>query len=259
MDDGLHHVEHVMGTVFSFDLRCPATTATRTALDKAITWLHRMDALFSTYQPDSEISRLARGELMLPACAPEVRHVLALGRRLETETGGWFSLTAAGLLDPNALVKGWAIEQVSTQLHRAGVQDHCVNGGGDIQTRGERSPGEPWRIGVAHPLDRGRLLTVVEGTDLAVATSGITERGAHITDPHTGLPVTDLLSLTLVGHQLTRLDALSTALFAMGETALAKLDFDPRFHAHAVTRDGRHLTTNRNSLGEGQALSRIQW
>jgi len=213
-----------MGTVFSFDVRAAPTPDLVDALAGAVAWLHRVDGLFSTYRPDSQISLLDRGDLPLGDCAPEVRQVLALGRDLQDRTSGWFSLTPAGRLDPSALVKGWAIEHVWTLLHAAGAPDHCVNGGGDIQTRGEAAPGRPWRIGVADPTDRTRLLTTIEGNDLAVATSGTAERGHHITDPHIGEPATDLLSLTLVGRHLTLVDPLSTALFAMGGQARAWLD-----------------------------------
>jgi thiamine biosynthesis lipoprotein len=54
---------------------------------------------------------------------------------------------------------------------------------------GERAPGLPWRIGVQHPLVRDRVAAVLATPDdLAVATSGAYERGAHVVDPHTGRP-----------------------------------------------------------------------
>ncbi|MGW7596288.1 FAD:protein FMN transferase, partial [Streptomyces rubiginosohelvolus] len=62
---------------------------------------------------------------------------------------------------------------------------------------------------------------VVTGRDLAIATSGTAERGAHILDPHTGEPATALAALTLTGHGLTRTDAYATAAFAMGAGARA--------------------------------------
>ncbi|MEO3786298.1 FAD:protein FMN transferase [Actinocorallia sp. B10E7] len=242
-ESSLRLVEPAMGTVFSFDVRTPATDEIHAALTSAVAWLHHVDALFSTYRPGSQISRLGRGELTVGECAPEVREVLDRCRELSEETGGRFSSTPAGRLDPSGLVKGWAVERASDLLYEAGALDHCVNGGGDVQTRGEAAPGRPWRIGLAHPADHEAVAAVVEGRDLAVATSGTAERGAHITDPRTGRPASALLSLTLVGRRLATVDALATAVFAMGEEAEDWLRSRPGLHAYAVTADHRVWST----------------
>ncbi|MFB4296228.1 FAD:protein FMN transferase [Actinomadura sp. NTSP31] len=233
----VHHVEHVMGTVFSFDIRSPRTPEITVALAQAVAWLHRVDRVFSTYRADSQVSRLARGEVRLGECDPEVAEVLAMCEEAERDTGGAFSAAPAGRLDPSGLVKGWAIERASTILHDAGARDHCVNGGGDVQARGEAAPGEPWRIGLADPADPGALVAVVAGSDLAVATSGTAERGHHIVDPRTGRPAAALASLTLVGRHLTEVDALATAAFVMGDAARGWASARPGVEAFAVGRD----------------------
>src|ERR1700752_3028888 len=96
------HVESVMGTVASLDIRAGCTDR----LDAAMRSLHEADARFSTYRADSEISRLARGELCAPSA--DVCAVLERCERLREETGGFFDARASGRLDPSALVKGWA-------------------------------------------------------------------------------------------------------------------------------------------------------
>ncbi|WP_262698585.1 MULTISPECIES: FAD:protein FMN transferase [Streptomyces] len=208
-----------MGTVFSFDLRDPVTPPVRRALKEAVAWLHHVDEVFSTYRPDSVISRLGRAEPVPERYAPEVAEVFALCEEVAHTTGGWFSHAPGGRLDPSGMVKGWAVERASRMLYEAGAHNTCVNGGGDVQLRGEAAPGTPWRIGIAHPTRPGELVAVVTGRDLAVATSGTAERGAHILDPHTGEPATALASLTLTGRGLTRTDAYATAAFAMGAGA----------------------------------------
>ena len=50
-----------MGTVFSIDI--PATASGR--LPDVLRWLHWVDATFSPYREDSEVSRFGRGELTL--------------------------------------------------------------------------------------------------------------------------------------------------------------------------------------------------
>ncbi|MFI0168055.1 FAD:protein FMN transferase [Streptomyces sp. NPDC017095] len=236
----LRHVEHVMGTVFSFDIRDRPTSAIRRALAEAVDHLHRVDAVFSTYRPDSHISRLGRGETRLEDCPPEVREVLSLCAQATSTSDGWFSVVAAGTLDPSGLVKGWATEKASQLLYDAGARHTCVNGGGDLQLRGPAGPGTPWRIGIAHPLRPGRLATVITvGHDLAVATSGTAERGAHIVDPHHGGPADTFASLTLVGPRLTMTDAYATAAFARGHEAPEWLRTLDGYEALAILPDGR--------------------
>ncbi|MEW2120581.1 FAD:protein FMN transferase [Streptomyces sp. NPDC005474] len=240
----LRHVEHAMGTVFSFDIRDQPTPAIRRALAEAVHNLHQVDAVFSTYRSDSHISRLDRGEIRLRDCPPEVHEVLSLCARAAHTSDGWFSIVPAGSLDPSGLVKGWATEAASQLLHDAGAHHTCVNGGGDLQLRGQAGPGTPWRVGIAHPLRPGELATVITAAhDLAVATSGTAERGVHIVDPHTGAPADAFASLTLVGPRLTLTDTYATAAFARGDGAQRWVESLDGYEALAVLPDGREWRT----------------
>jgi FAD:protein FMN transferase len=235
-------VVECMGTVFSFDIRSPGVDGA--ALEQAVQWLHWVDRTFSTYRTDSQVSRLGRGECGLADCAPEVSEVIAECERLSADTGGYFSMYAHGVLDPSGLVKGWAIERASDLLAEAGSTNHCVNGGGDVQCAGDASPGQPWRIGITHPLQPGQLAGIVVGTGLAVATSGTAERGAHVVDPHDGAAAQGLASLTVVGANLARVDAYATAGFAMGAAAREWIEDLPGHEAFAVRPDGRTWSTS---------------
>ncbi|MEU2717462.1 FAD:protein FMN transferase [Streptomyces sp. NPDC007205] len=220
----VRHAEEVMGTVFSFDVRGGDPRAVREALAEAVAGLHRADAVFSTYREDSEISRLARGELTVAECAPEVAEVLDLAAEAEHTSERWFSPRYRGALDPTGIVKGWAAERAARLLAEvAGVRGVSVNGGGDVQMLGSPEPHRPWRVGVSDPLRPGGLAAVISAAgadELSVATSGTAERGAHIVDPRTGRPaVTDLVSVTVVGPRLTWVDCWATAAFAMGSRA----------------------------------------
>jgi thiamine biosynthesis lipoprotein len=197
--------EHVMGMPVTIEVR--RGTA---ALAEAFAWLHRVDALFSPFRPDSEVSRLARGGTA-PA-GPLVREVLDRCEALRSETGGYFDARYGGTLDPSGLVKGWAAERAARLLTDAGARELCVDAGGDVVVRGG-----PWRVGIRNPRRRDRLCAVLEVTDAAVATSGAYERGDHVLDPHTGRPPRGTLSVTVVGPDLGTADAYATAAFAMGE------------------------------------------
>ncbi|MFI8241916.1 FAD:protein FMN transferase [Streptomyces sp. NPDC085866] len=230
-----------MGTVFSFDVRGGESGAVRRALDEAVAGLHRVDALFSTYREDSEVSRLARGELTVAQCAPEVAEVLELAAEAERVSDGWFSTRYRGSLDPTGIVKGWSAERAARLLAAVdGVCGVSVNGGGDVQMLGAPEPQRPWRVGVSDPLRPGGLAAVISAAgvdELSVATSGTAERGDHIVDPRTGRSaVTDLVAVTVVGPRLTWVDCWATAAFAMGSRAgLAWLESLPDVEALLIT------------------------
>ncbi|MFD8070577.1 FAD:protein FMN transferase [Streptomyces parvulus] len=209
-----------MGTVFSFDVRGGEPAAVRAALDEAVAQLRRADEVFSTYREDSQVSRLARDEVAVGECAPELAEVLGLAAEAERVSEGWFSTRYRGRLDPTGIVKGWAVERAARRIAAAGATGVSLNGGGDVQLLGTPGSGRPWRVGVSDPLRPGGLAAVVSAAgaaELAVATSGSAERGAHVVDPRTGRSaVTDLLSVTVVAPRLTWADCWATAAFAMG-------------------------------------------
>ena len=230
-----------MGTVVSFDVRGGDPDAVRSALDEAVAGLHRVDEVFSTYRDDSQVSRLARGELTPDACDPEVAEVLELGAEAQRLSDGWFSTSYAGRVDPTGIVKGWSVERAARALAGVpGVTGVSVNGGGDVQLLGVPDGRRPWRVGVADPLRPGGLAAVISAAgldELAVATSGTAERGAHIVDPGTGRSaVTDLVAVTVVAPRLTWADCWATAAFAMGSRAgLAWLESLPDVEALLIT------------------------
>ncbi|MBA8947297.1 thiamine biosynthesis lipoprotein [Streptomyces calvus] len=236
----VRHAEETMGTVFSFDVRGGEPAAVRAALQAAVAELHRVDEVFSTYRDDSQVSRLARGELTLGECDPEVAEVLELAAEAERVSDGWFSPRYRGRLDPTGIVKGWAAERAARRIAGAGAAGVSVNGGGDVQLLGVPGADRPWRVGVSDPLRPGALAAVVSAAgaaELAVATSGTVERGEHIVDPRTGRSaVTDLVAVTVVAPRLTWADCWATAAFAMGSRgALGWLESLPDAEALLVT------------------------
>jgi thiamine biosynthesis lipoprotein len=251
----LRHAEHVMGTVASFDV--PARSRDDGSLAAAIRWLHWVDATFSTFKADSDVSRLGRGEVALADCAPEVAEVLAACDALGAEAGGYFTAYPEGSLDPSGYVKGGAIERAAAIISAgpAGPAAHTVNGGGDVQCVGGNPggppgldgarAGAPWRVGIANPFLPGTLALVVAGRDFAVATSGTAERGAHIMDPVAGRPAAGLASITIVGPSLTKADAYATAAFAMGPKLAREWARDAidGYEAYAILPDGTAWTT----------------
>lgn len=226
-------VEHIMGTAISVDV------AGSDDLDPTFAWFRAVDATFSTYRPDSEISRLDRGELSVRDCSSVVRRVLDDCTHLWHETGGFFDAYATGKLDPSAYVKGWSVQVASDRLAAAGAADHCINAGGDVCVRGNPQPGSRWRVGIQHPWERAKVAWVLEVTDAAIATSGTYERGEHVVDPFSGKGMSELVSVTVVGADLATADAYSTAAMAMGRRALGWLTTLDGYESAVITADGR--------------------
>jgi thiamine biosynthesis lipoprotein len=168
-----------------------------------------------------------------------VSAVLDACAELWRATSGWFDVYATGRLDPSGYVKGWAAQVASDRLVAAGAGNHCLNAGGDLRVRGRPAAAGGWRVGVRHPWLPDRTAWVLEGTDLAVATSARYERGPHVIDPYTGRPATFLRSVTVIGPDLGVADAYATAGLAMGEAGLNWLATLDGYESAAVCEDGR--------------------
>ncbi len=237
-------VEQVMGTAIGLDLRDPEVP--EHTVHAAFAWLSEVDARFSPFKAESEISRLGRGELTLKECHQDVAVVLSLCEDLRHFSGGVFNAWRAradGRLDPSGVVKGWAVDRMATILERAGAHNFCINAGGDVLARGEPTPGQPWRIGIRHPRNATAVAAALAVRNGAVATSGAYERGDHILDARTGQACHELLSLTAVGPSLTLADAYATIGFAMGVPGIAWVASIPGYEPYAVTAQGRvHYT-----------------
>ena len=240
----LHRVERIMGTVFVFDVRGDGVRPG--AVDEAIALLHDLDARFSPFRPDSEVSRLIRGELEAADAAADLRAILGLCDDLRRTSDGAFDIRrhrADGRPDPTGLVKGWATEEAALLLEQAGATDFAINAGGDIVARGEPERGRAWRVGIRHPRIEDRLAAVLEVRDLAVATSGAYERGEHIVDPRTGRPAVGLLSATVTGPSPTYADAYATIAFVLGLDGPAWVARHPGYDAYAITTDEQAIWT----------------
>lgn len=227
-------VAQIMGLPISVHVRGPAagSDAVSGLVEGMFEALRADDALFSTWKPDSPVSRIRDGRDSLQDAHPRVRHVVALCEVAAQRTGGAFSAWRRGpdgrvRFDPTGLVKGWAVEQAFTTLtnglQELGAHDALVNAGGDIAVQCRRTDTPNWVVAVEDPHDRSRILRTLRLRTGAVATSGTAARGPHITDPATGVSADGLLSATVIGPELTWADGYATAAFVKGPRALAWL------------------------------------
>lgn len=163
-----------------------------------------------------------------------------------------------------AVAKGCAANYAIGAMRDAGVESGIVSLGGNVQTLGLKPDGSNWTIAVEDPADTGSYLGTLSVGETAVVTSGDYQRyfkapdGTvyhHLIDPSTGKPTENTLSsVTIVCTDGTMADALSTAMFVLGENAALKYwQQYGGFEMIMVTKDNRVLCTS--GLMESFALT----
>jgi thiamine biosynthesis lipoprotein len=132
-------------------------------------------------------------------------------------------------LDLSAVAKGYAVDLIGAALEKLGHTDFLVEVGGELQARGQRPDGRPWRVGIEKPISHLRAVErAVALRDMSMATSGDYRnfyevdgrRRSHLIDPRSGLPIEHALASVTVLHPVAaRADAWATALTILGPTA----------------------------------------
>ena len=176
-------------------------------------------------------------------------------------SGGSARLDPGTMIDLGGIAKGYTADRVAEIFQEHAVPRGKVELGGNILVIGDKPDGTAWRVGVQdpkHPDKADGLVCVLNLTDAFAVTSGSYQRYFeqdgkryhHIIDPATGCPAdSGLTSVTVVADSArgngTMCDALSTALFVMGEDKA--LDFWRSgvydFQLVLVTEDGRVVVT----------------
>lgn len=198
-----------LGLPFSVHVRDAPAVLVEEAVSRMQNVLERVDRVFSTYRPDSDVLRLRSGT-PLEDLDPDFTLVLSLASAAHSLTDGLFDVRAGPELDPSGVVKGWAAGVAFAESGLIEFEGY-LNAGGDLTLSGG-----PWRIGIEHPADPTGLLTVLTVTGGAVATSGSAHRGSHLWDPRTGEPATNSWQATVIGPELVWADMLATAAAVAG-------------------------------------------
>ncbi|HHT9108397.1 MAG TPA: FAD:protein FMN transferase [Candidatus Wunengus sp. YC63] len=127
-------------------------------------------------------------------------------------------------IDLGAIGKGYAVDKALEIIRKFGINNGCINLGGNIYVLGTPPGKNAWKIGVQHPRNSGEILGYLELKNEATATSGDYERFfefngkrySHIINPQTGRPVSGTIATTIVATTGTEVDALSTSVFVLG-------------------------------------------
>lgn len=205
-----------------------------------------VDARFSTYKKDSEISSINRRELSDAEWSAEMQEVFALAEKTKKETNGFFDIRKPdGTLDPSGIVKGWAIKNAADILRTRGHTNFFIDAGGDIESSGVNTEGMPWSVGIKNPFTQSEIVKVVYPKGEGVATSGSYIRGDHIYNPlHPNEKLDTVVSLTVIGPNVLEADRFATAAFAMGTEGISFIEQLPGFEGYEIDKSGRARLTS---------------
>jgi thiamine biosynthesis lipoprotein len=166
-------------------------------------------------------------------------------------------------IDLGGIAKGYAVDRGIAILRERGIDHALITAGGDSRLIGDHR-GRPWHIGIQAPRKKQAMAAVLPLSDTAISTSGDYERyfeadGVryhHIISPKTGRSAEDLQSVTILGPNATRTDALSTSIFVLGaEAGMALIDTLNDVEAVIIDRHGEmHTSAGLDSFKRNNSL-----
>lgn len=226
---------------------------TRQLLERSSEWSKKTDGAFDiTIYPVAELWGFYADSQRVPAASELASALQYVGMEHFQMDGDTVTLDDGTRIDLGAVAKGYASAQAAKLLQEAGVHSANLSLGGNIHVVGTKPDGSDWTVAIVDPTDTARYAGTLEVQDTAVVTSGgyqrfFEEDGTvyhHILDPKTGYPTDNtLLSVTIVSPDDALADALSTALFVMGEEDAIQFwkRSDMEFEMILITEDGRTL------------------
>lgn len=207
--------------------------------DEVFAYFEYVDRKFSTYKDESEISLINRQEITVEQSSEDMQAIFMLAEQTRQETDGYFDIARNGKYDPSGIVKGWAIYNAAEILRQADFKNYYVDAGGDIQVSGKNDEGQDWRVGIQNPFNPKEIVKVVSLQDCGMATSGTYVRGQHIYDPKDSeQPITEIVSLTVIGPDIYEADRFATAAFAMGSAGIYFIENLKGFEGYMIDPKG---------------------
>jgi thiamine biosynthesis lipoprotein len=219
--------------------------ATEDSFDTVFSYFDHIDRKFSTYKDTSEISSINRHEITVEQSSEEMQTIFALAQQTWRETNGYFDILRNDAFDPSGIVKGWAIYNAAQMLRQRGFVNFYVDAGGDIEAAGKNREGQEWQVGIRNPFDLNEIVKVLTISNAGVATSGTYIRGQHIYNPkNISRPITEIVSLTVIGPNVYEADRFATAAFAMGRDGILFIESLEGLEGYMIDRHGRATFTS---------------
>ena len=197
---------------------------------------------------------------VLPSADAMQKHLSLIGYdRISLPTDGSIGKREGTEVDLGGIGKGAAISFLIEYLNTTDITGGVVSFGSNVAVFGQKPDQSPYRIALRDPFDGqtyAGVLTLSQGEILSVSgdyerfytING--ERYHHILDPKTGYPSNSgLSSVAVVCSNGALADALSTALFVMGEQAAQALYREGIFDFEAVFIANDGTVTQTDGMG----------
>ena len=201
----------IYGTTYSIKI---AENRSYSFLDTQIkAELNRIDYVFSTYKPTSEISLI--NEDPNRVWSDEFRNLFNLSNEISNLSEGAFSPNDANGFDFSAIGKGYAIDKIAELMEKNGVNNYFIEIGGEIRAKGLKFSDE-WIFGIERPTSSKKSPYIafnVPSKGISIATSGEYREPNHIW----GKGPRDLISVTVATSDAASADAWATALYVLGK------------------------------------------
>ncbi|MCK0097353.1 FAD:protein FMN transferase [Yoonia sp. F2084L] len=250
------------GHAFGSTWRVVADNGTDPALIRSTVQavIDQTDREMSPYQAASALTRFNTRDTLAPQNMPQALcDVTAKALAIATLTGGAFDPTVGPMvarhgfgpikgrlgtfadiavrgdriqkaspnltLDLCGIAKGYALDQIVSQLSGIGLTAALIEVGGEVMTIGHHPDGRTWQVVIADPVAQDfRALDVIDPQGYALATSGHAANGvsgpigtSHIINPrHMRPATTTLASVSVLANTALEADAFATALCAAG-------------------------------------------
>ena len=201
----------IYGTTYSIKI---AENKSYSYLDTQIkSELIRIDYVFSTYKPTSEISLINNDPSRV--WSDEFRNLFNLSNEISNLSEGAFSPNNAKGFDFSAIGKGYAIDKIAELMEKNGVNNYFIEIGGEIRAKGLKFSDE-WIFGIERPTNSKKSPYIafnVPSKGISIATSGEYREPNHIW----GKGPRDLISVTVATSDAASADAWATALYVLGK------------------------------------------
>ena len=206
--------------------------------------LNRIDYVFSTYKPTSEISLI--NEDPNRVWSDEFRNLFNLSNEISNLSEGAFSPNDANGFDFSAIGKGYAIDKIAELMEKNGVNNYFIEIGGEIRAKGLKFS-EEWIFGIERPINSKKSPYIafnVPSKGISIATSGEYREPNHIW----GKGPRDLISVTVATSDAASADAWATALYVLGKEKGLDIAEKNNLEVFFITNNGDSIQSTNWSM-----------
>ena len=232
----------IYGTTYSIKI---AENRSYSFLDTQIkAELNRIDYVFSTYKPTSEISLI--NEDPNRVWSDEFRNLFNLSNEISNLSEGAFSPNDANGFDFSAIGKGYAIDKIAELMEKNGVNNYFIEIGGEIRAKGLKFS-EEWIFGIERPTNSEKSPYIafnVPSKGISIATSGEYREPNHIW----GKGPRDLISVTVATSDAASADAWATALYVLGKEKGLDIAEKNNLEVFFITNNGDSIQSTNWSM-----------